>query len=123
MTVIGWIQILLYCAIVVAIVPFLGGYMTRVFNGERTILSPVLQPVEAGWKGAKTLIVAPHGPLAQIPFSLLVTRSVPQPQDRAALFSGYQELPFLLREVAVTQVPSVAALTILRGMPPANCFA
>src|SRR6516225_1886151 len=47
MTVIGWIQILLYCAIIVAIVPFLGGYMTRVFNGERTFLSPVLRPVES----------------------------------------------------------------------------
>jgi potassium-transporting ATPase potassium-binding subunit len=47
MTVIGWIQILLYCAIIVAIVPVLGGYMTRVFNGERTFLSPVLRPVEA----------------------------------------------------------------------------
>jgi K+-transporting ATPase ATPase A chain len=45
-TVIGWIQILLYCAIVVAIAPFLGGYMTRVFNGERTVLSPPLRPVE-----------------------------------------------------------------------------
>src|SRR5258708_29898077 len=47
MTVIGWIQILLYCAIIVAIVPVLGAYMTRVFNGERTFLSPVLRPVEA----------------------------------------------------------------------------
>jgi K+-transporting ATPase ATPase A chain len=46
MTVIGWIQILLFCAIVVAIAPFLGAYMTRVFNGERTFLSPVLRPVE-----------------------------------------------------------------------------
>jgi K+-transporting ATPase ATPase A chain len=46
MTVIGWIQILLYCAIVVALVPLLGGYMTRVFNGERTFLSLVLRPVE-----------------------------------------------------------------------------
>jgi K+-transporting ATPase ATPase A chain len=46
MSVIGWIQIILYCAIIVAIVPLLGGYMTRVFNGERTILSPVLRPVE-----------------------------------------------------------------------------
>src|SRR3954469_14936260 len=53
MTVIGWIQILLYCAIIVAIVPLLGGFMTRVFNGERTFLSPVLQPVEAAlyWAG------------------------------------------------------------------------
>ncbi len=46
MSVIGWIQIILYCAIIVAIVPVLGGYMTRVFNGERTFLSPVLRPVE-----------------------------------------------------------------------------
>jgi potassium-transporting ATPase potassium-binding subunit len=47
MTVIGWIQILLYCAIVAALVVPLGGYMTRVFNGERTFLSPLLRPVEA----------------------------------------------------------------------------
>jgi K+-transporting ATPase ATPase A chain len=47
MTLIGWIQILLYCAIVVALVGPLGSYMTRVFNGERTLLSPVLRPVEA----------------------------------------------------------------------------
>jgi K+-transporting ATPase ATPase A chain len=53
MTVIGWIQILLFCAIVVALVKPLGWYMTRVFNGERTLLSPVLRPVEAGlyWIG------------------------------------------------------------------------
>ena len=46
MTVIGWVQILLYCAIIVAIVPPLGAYMTRVFGGERTFLSPILRPVE-----------------------------------------------------------------------------
>src|SRR5260221_7173399 len=53
MTVIGWIQILLYCAIVAALVVPLGGYMTRVFNGERTFLSPILRPVEAAlyWMG------------------------------------------------------------------------
>ena len=46
MTVIGWVQILLYCAIIVAITPVLGAYMTRVFSGERTFLSPMLRPVE-----------------------------------------------------------------------------
>src|SRR5437016_6696547 len=53
MTVIGWIQILLFCAIVAALVVPLGGYMTRVFNGERTFLSPILRPVEAAlyWMG------------------------------------------------------------------------
>src|SRR6195256_3236840 len=51
MTFIGWIQILLFCAIVVALVKPLGWYMTRVFNGERTFLSPILRPVEAGIYG------------------------------------------------------------------------
>jgi len=53
MTAIGWIQILIFCAIIVAITPVLGAYMTRVFNGERTFLSPVLRPVEAAiyWAG------------------------------------------------------------------------
>src|SRR6202045_1220984 len=46
MTAIGWIQILLYCVIILALVKPLGWYMTRVFNGERTFRSPVLQPVE-----------------------------------------------------------------------------
>jgi potassium-transporting ATPase potassium-binding subunit len=46
MTLIGWIQILIYCAIIIAITPVLGGYMTKVFNGERTFLSPILHPVE-----------------------------------------------------------------------------
>src|SRR3954462_16045136 len=53
MTAIGWFQILLYCVIVVALVVPLGRSRTRVFNGERTFLSPVLRPVEAGlyWIG------------------------------------------------------------------------
>jgi K+-transporting ATPase ATPase A chain len=48
MTAIGWGQILLYCVIVVAITPVLGAYMTRVFNGDRTWLSPILRPIEVG---------------------------------------------------------------------------
>jgi K+-transporting ATPase ATPase A chain len=47
MTINGWIQVALLCATVLALVRPLGGYMTRVFQGERTFLSPVLGPVEA----------------------------------------------------------------------------
>ena len=46
MTFQGWVQIALYVLVIVVITKPLGGYMTRVFNGERTLLSPVLQPVE-----------------------------------------------------------------------------
>src|SRR6266446_413148 len=46
MTFDGWIQIALFCAVIALLVKPLGGYMTRVFTGERTFLSPVLVPVE-----------------------------------------------------------------------------
>lgn len=48
MTINGWIQILVYCGIVVLLVKPLGGYMYRVFNGDRTFLSPILGPIERG---------------------------------------------------------------------------
>jgi K+-transporting ATPase ATPase A chain len=47
MTVNGWIQILVFCGIIIALVKPLGGYMTRVFNGERTILSRHLRAARA----------------------------------------------------------------------------
>jgi len=46
MTLNGWIQIAIFCAIIVALVKPLGWYMTKVMTGERTFLSPVLRPVE-----------------------------------------------------------------------------
>ena len=46
MTINGWIQIAAFCAVIILLVKPLGGYMTRVFTGERTLLSPVLGPVE-----------------------------------------------------------------------------
>ena len=48
MTLNGWIQILIFCGIVILLVKPLGAYMTRVFGGERTLLSPLLVPVERG---------------------------------------------------------------------------
>src|SRR6516165_4267102 len=48
MTVIGWTEIILFCAIIAALTKPLGWYLTRVFSGERTVLSPILRPVEAG---------------------------------------------------------------------------
>lgn len=49
MTLNGWLQIALFVALVLALTRPLGGYMTRVFSGERTWLSPVLAPVERGF--------------------------------------------------------------------------
>ncbi|MDX8441532.1 potassium-transporting ATPase subunit KdpA [Mesorhizobium australafricanum] len=48
MTLNGWIQIVLYCGVLLLLVKPLGGYMYRVFSGDRTLLSPVLVPIERG---------------------------------------------------------------------------
>jgi K+-transporting ATPase ATPase A chain len=48
MTINGWLQITLYCVLLLLITRPIGGYITRVFNGERTALSPVLRPLEHG---------------------------------------------------------------------------
>ncbi|XUY28764.1 potassium-transporting ATPase subunit KdpA [Agrobacterium sp. rho-8.1] len=48
MTIIGWLQISLLFLAVLCVVKPLGLYMAKVFSGERTFLSPVLQPIERG---------------------------------------------------------------------------
>jgi len=48
MTLNGWLQILIFCGIVIALVKPLGGYMTRIYNGERTLMSFVFGPLERG---------------------------------------------------------------------------
>ncbi|HTY40890.1 MAG TPA: potassium-transporting ATPase subunit KdpA [Thermoanaerobaculia bacterium] len=48
MTTINFLEILVYLAIIVAITPLMGGYMKRVFSGEKTFLDPVLRPIERG---------------------------------------------------------------------------
>ena len=44
----GWLQIAIFCAIVIALTRPLGGYLTRVVQGKPTLFSPLLGPVERG---------------------------------------------------------------------------
>jgi potassium-transporting ATPase potassium-binding subunit len=46
MTAIGWLQAVVFFLIVLALTKPIGLYLVRVFQGERTWLSPVLRPVE-----------------------------------------------------------------------------
>ena len=48
MTLNGWIQIAIYFIVLTALVVPLGRYMAQVFEGERTLLTPVLGPFERG---------------------------------------------------------------------------
>jgi CHAT domain-containing protein len=84
------------------------------------LYTTLLQPVEEGWKDAKSLLVVPHGPLGQLPLAVLVTAPTQVAADREgqALFAGYKNVPFLAKRAAITQLPSVASLGSLRALPP-----
>ncbi|MCH9050261.1 MAG: CHAT domain-containing protein [Proteobacteria bacterium] len=79
----------------------------------------LLAPVKAGWRNARSLLVVAHGPLGQLPLSVLVTEPAPPPTEQAPIFSNYREIPWLARTHAVTVLPSVASLTTLRKLPAA----
>ena len=84
------------------------------------LYAALLKPVEAGWKDAKSLLVVPDKALAQLPFGVLVTAPGKPSADGAVLFAGYKSVPFLVRQVAITQLPSVAALPTLRALPASS---
>jgi K+-transporting ATPase ATPase A chain len=42
----GWLQIVVFLVVLTALVPLLGGYIARVFQGERVFLSPLFGPIE-----------------------------------------------------------------------------
>jgi K+-transporting ATPase ATPase A chain len=49
MTLNGWAQIALFCGLVLLLTRPLGGYLDNVMAGRRTLLSPVLRPMERGF--------------------------------------------------------------------------
>jgi len=74
------------------------------------------EPDEVLWKEAQVLNVIPHGALGQLPFGLLVT-AAPLQQASAASQSAYSDVPWLVRKVAIAQLPSASAFTALRRAP------
>ena len=70
------LQILIYFAIIVACTPLLGGYMARVFAGERTLLSPVLIPLERAIYGACGIDPGKEQHWTRYALALLATNAV-----------------------------------------------
>lgn len=80
----------------------------------------LLKPVESVWQGEKALVIVPHADLGQLPLALLPIEAVPQPGRTAIPFAGYRSVPWLVRKLAVSQLPSVTALASLRRLPPGD---
>ena len=46
MTLIGWLQIAIFMAAIGLLTRPLGGYLARVYSGQRTLLQAVISPIE-----------------------------------------------------------------------------
>lgn len=90
MTFLGWAQIALFILIIALLARPLGGYMARVFGGERVWLSPVLRPAERAfywlggvkadqeqsWKGYALAMLAFNGAGFLLLFAILRLQNI-----------------------------------------------
>ena len=84
------------------------------------LYAELLRPLEGVWKGARTLLVVANGALAQLPFSVLVTEPVALAPEQGLRFDRYKATPWLVRQLAVAQLPAVNTLVTLRSLPQAS---
>jgi K+-transporting ATPase ATPase A chain len=104
----GWLQIVVFVVVLVALTKPVGVYMARVFTNQRVFLSPVLGPVERlayrvlrvrperegqGWKAyARSLIV--FSLLSWVALYLILRTQGPQPFNPQGFHSGPWDLSF-----------------------------
>jgi len=77
----------------------------------------LLGPFEALLSEAQTLVTVADGPLATLPFTMLVTAPHRQPITERLLFASYRDVPWLVKKVAIAQVPTIASLATLSTIP------
>jgi hypothetical protein len=80
--------------------------------GAHKLYRAFFEPDERLWKDAQMLNVIPHGALGQLPLALLVTAAPSGAGDAA-----YPDASWLVRKVAIAQLPSASAFTALRRVP------
>lgn len=86
-------------------------------QAAQRIFELLAKPIADAWAASRHLLVVAHGPLSQIPFALLATAPAETPDGAQPLFAEYRKVPWLVRKVALTHLPSVNVLVALRGLP------
>jgi CHAT domain-containing protein len=91
------------------------------FDAARShrLYTAILGPVEPVIAGARAVTMVPHGALGQLPMAVLVTKAPGAIAQRPGqpFFAEYRDVAWLVRDTAVSQVPSVAAFRVLRALP------
>ncbi len=81
------------------------------------LYAELLKPVETGLENATDLLIVAHGSLGQLAFSVLPTAPVSLSKEQGQLFSNYRKVPWLIRKVSITRLPSAASFVTLRTLP------
>jgi CHAT domain-containing protein len=105
-----------------AFVPVAGHLPDFSLKTSYSLYQGLLAPLEGELSGVDHLIVVPNGALASLPLSLLVTQA---PRDGAE--RDYTGAAWLIRRMAVSQMPSPRAFLVLRAerdhhQPAARAF-
>lgn len=83
------------------------------FTTSHALYEQLLGPMKAVIQDAQSMIVIPHAELSELPFAVLTT----MPLDLAGRLprtSDYINAPWLIKKVAIVQLPSTTALVALR---------
>ena len=96
-----------------AFVPRLGTVPEFDLRDSYALYRQLLGPFDAALSGVNHLIVVPGGALASLPLGILVTSNPSAGHER-----DYAHAPWLIRRVALSQVPSMRAFISLRAAGP-----
>jgi tetratricopeptide (TPR) repeat protein len=79
------------------------------------VYSRVIQPVESFLVGKKTVVIVPHGPLASLPFEILVDSKA---HATKRFWSASDRPSYLLEKYSFCYAPSAGVISQLRGRKP-----
>ena len=87
-------------------------------NLSHALFKTILEPVLPALQGKKSMLTVPHAELGQLPLALLVTQAqAPATREKGGDFMEYRQTAWLIKDIAVAQLPSVTALVALRNLP------
>ena len=85
---------------------------------SNTLYKTILEPVNTALQGKKVMLTVPHAELGQLPLALLTTKPDAQvAKPKGGDFTEYRKTAWLIKDIAVAQLPSVTALAALRNLP------
>jgi CHAT domain-containing protein len=85
---------------------------------SHNLYKTILEPVSTSLHGKKVMLTVPHAELGQLPLALLTTKPDAQaPKAKGGDFTEYRKTAWLIKDIAVAQLPSVTALAALRNLP------